>query len=108
MSVAGLMLEGYRASLRLLLPETCTRQTAASNWTASSSCKCLVEQSSPTPGSTLDAEIGNGHGYTVRLLPDQAMDDTDRILCAVGTLEVIRVSPTATLDGVRVAECVKR
>lgn len=108
MSVAGLMLSGYRSSLRLLLAETCTRKSAATGWTDAAPCKCLVEQSTPTPGSSLDAEIGNGHGYTVHLLPDQVMEDTDQIVCSAGTLEVVRVSPTATLDGVRRAEAVRR
>lgn len=103
------MLTAMRQSLKgLLLPETCTRLTASSDWATSSGFQCMVEEASATSGGTLDYEVGNGYGYSVYMPHDQTMETTDRIVANVGTIEVVRVTPIGTLDGVRRADCVKR
>lgn len=109
MSVGGAMLAAFRGSLKgQMLTETCTRKTAASAWATSESCACLVEEASASAGTALDYELGNGYGYSVYIEHDQAMASTDRILCAIGTIEVVRVTPIGTLDGVRRADGVLR
>lgn len=109
MSVGGAMLAGFRQALKgLMLPEICTRQPAASAWLTSSGCRCLVEEASASAGGALDYEPGNGYGYSVFVAHDQELETTDRIIASVGTIEIVRVSPTATLDGVRRADGVLR
>lgn len=109
MSVAGAMLAGYRQSLKaMMLTASCTRKSAAANWADAVSCRCLVEEASPQTAAALDYEAGNGYAYSVYVPHDQAMATTDQIVCSLGTIEVVRVTPIGTLDGVRRADGVLR
>lgn len=109
MSVSGAMLAAFRGSLKgVMLTELCTRTTAASEWADTEPIYCMVEEASPQTAATLDYEAGNGYVYSIYLEHDQAMASTDRITSDVGTIEVVRVTPIGTLDGVRRADGVLR